>query len=243
MTFGWTISVSSQTYKWRRWTRRDLYNRGWTRTIRSDRPYSRGLPRLGLLNLREWHHLDCHQGSSLVPGHTSGRWLGPLWPHQPPWETQQWQCPSGKGLEWWRSSPAIWSGNNLSPVLYSYLGGQQWNKESVTPWLTVVLGLKYLVTKVVALDSTRDPSEVLDTVSWSSGNIWKNYQEFQPSTYFHLSVQAICLARIFHCFEPAAPYVVLTSMVSDEVAPNSTYTWGIGKIKVFRHNKTIILLW
>ena len=37
--------------------------------------------------------------------------------------------------------------------------------------VSVVLGPKYLVTKVVVLDITRDPSEILDTVSGSSEDI------------------------------------------------------------------------
>ena len=50
--------------------------------------------------------------------------------------------------------------------------------------------------------------------------------------YFQLAVQAICLARMFHCFGEVSPYVCFRLTESLVSAPNSTYTSGIGKFNI-----------
>ena len=45
------------------------------------------------------------------------------------------------------------------------------------------------------------------------------------STYFHVAVQAICLARMLYVLAVVmSPQVLVRVMVSVAVAPNSTYT-------------------
>ena len=48
--------------------------------------------------------------------------------------------------------------------------------------------------------------------------------EVPVRTYFQSDVQAICLARMFHCLVLVSPYSVVSVMVSPDAAPNSTYT-------------------
>ena len=48
--------------------------------------------------------------------------------------------------------------------------------------------------------------------------------EVPVTTYFQSDVQAICLARMFHCLVLVSPYSVVSVMVSPDAAPNSTYT-------------------
>ena len=108
------------------------------------------------------------------------------------------------------------------------------------PLPTVVLCLKYLAAgEVVALDVTGDPSEVLDTVSGSSENIWVNEKKIFLicKLYFQLDVQDICLARMFQVLLVVSPYVVFSVTESVAATPNSTYTLGGRKFSVFRHSR------
>ena len=46
----------------------------------------------------------------------------------------------------------------------------------------------------------------------------------REETYFHLAVQAICLARMFQDLAVKSEYVLVRVIVSPAAAPNSTYT-------------------
>ena len=46
-------------------------------------------------------------------------------------------------------------------------------------------------------------------------------------TYFQVSVQAICLARMFQVLVLVSPSVVFSAMESVPDVPNSTYTGGV----------------
>ena len=46
-------------------------------------------------------------------------------------------------------------------------------------------------------------------------------------TYFHVSVQAICVARMFQVLVLVSPSVVFSAMESVAEVPNSTYTGGM----------------
>ena len=63
------------------------------------------------------------------------------------------------------SNPSLVGYNYLEKFLVFYNSG-------VITRLTVVLRLEQLVAEVVVLDITSDSSEVLDTVSGGSGDIW-----------------------------------------------------------------------
>ena len=51
-------------------------------------------------------------------------------------------------------------------------------------------------------------------------------------TYFHVSVQAICLARMFQVLVLVSPSVVFSAMESVADVPNSTYTAGMGEREI-----------
>ena len=114
--------------------------------------------------------------------------------------------------------------------------------------ITIVLCSKKLVAEVIAIHCIRDGREILDTICGSPETIWFIFRDIQTlprmsfiqfsvftldsglfhnvreMTYFQSESQAICLARMFHCLVLVSPYVVFSSMVSPESAPNSTYT-------------------